>query len=252
MINKINKHKFIHQWYSFILKGVVFIAATFLAYIIYGTEKRNESLQENFPVNPLSGRIVFEEKGCTDCHAIDGFGGDNGPDLGRQIFFGSFYDLASRLWNHAPEMEIQSDFLNKKWPSFSSLEMDQLISYLFFLRYLGEPGKVAEGKRLLDEKKCLICHRIDQEGAPEGIALDHLQRYASPLLVAQLTWNHIPEMQKKMDTMGFERPTFNDQDITHISAYLRELNRTTQIETQYMSPGNPKRGAKLFVSKQCS
>lgn len=252
MRTKIRNQSVLPHRNSRLAGGLIFAAAVFFVYNIDGTVNGKASSQEELPVNPISGRIVFEEKGCIDCHAVDGFGGSDGPDLGRQKFFGSFYDLASRLWNHAPEMAVQSDFLEKKWPSITSAEMDRLISYLFFLRYLGEPGNVAEGKKLLQEKKCLTCHRIEDEGAPDGIALDQLQRYASPLLVAQITWNHIPEMQKKMNAMGLERPTFNDQDITHISAYLREFSRGTLMDTQYLSPGNPNKGSVLFITKQCS
>ncbi|MFQ6675097.1 MAG: c-type cytochrome [Fidelibacterota bacterium] len=208
--------------------------------------------QGEIPSNPMAGRIVFEEKGCIECHSIDGFGGTVGPDLGREMFFGSFYDLASRLWNHAPQMAIRAEYLEKEWPTFTTDEMDKLISYLFFLRYLGKPGNVSRGKTLLETKGCLNCHRVGDAGNPEGIALDQLQEYASPLYVAQVIWNHGPEMQKKMQEMGIERPVFDNEDITHISAYLREFSRIQPSRKQFMSPGNPRRGSELFVTKWCS
>ncbi|MFQ6616806.1 MAG: c-type cytochrome [Fidelibacterota bacterium] len=208
--------------------------------------------REEFPSNPMAGRIVFEDKGCIDCHSIDGFGGTRAPDLGRDMFFGSFYDLASRLWNHAPQMAIKAEYLEKEWPIFSTDEMDRLVTYLFFLRYLGEPGNVSKGKTLLETKGCLTCHRVGDKGNPEGVALDQLQAYASPLYIAQVIWNHGPEMQKKMHELGIQRPTFDDQDITHISAYLREFSRTRPSRRQFMSPGNPQRGRELFVTKWCN
>lgn len=208
--------------------------------------------QEGIPSNPMAGRIVFEQKGCIDCHSINGFGGTRAPDLGRDMFFGSFYDLASRLWNHAPQMAIKAEYLQKEWPSFTTDQMDRLVTYLFFLRYLGEPGNVSRGKTLLETKECLICHRVGDEGNLKGIPLDQLQAYASPLYIAQVIWNHGPEMQKRMHEMGIERPTFDDEDITHISAYLREFSRTQPSSRQFMSPGNPQRGAELFVTKWCS
>jgi cytochrome c551/c552 len=230
--------------------GLIVIAI--LIYCIYATISGKALIQESVPSNPMSGRIVFEEKGCIDCHAIDGFGGDIGPDLGREKFFGSFYDLASRLWNHAPKMMIQSDLLEKGWPSITSTELNQLISYLFYLRYLGEPGNVSKGMQLIEDKACLNCHRIGDHGAPDGIALDQLKVYASPLYIAQVIWNHGPDMQKKMIAMGIERTTFDNEDITHISAYLREFSRDRSPKRQYMSPGNPKEGSKLFNVKGCS
>lgn len=208
--------------------------------------------QGSLPPNPIAGRMVFEEKGCLDCHAIDGYGGTVGPDLGVDKFFGNFYDLGSRLWNHAPQMIVQSGALEKKWAMLTSAELDQLISYLFYLRYLGEPGNVSQGKKLIESKGCLSCHRIGQDGAPGGIALDQLQEYASPLYIAQVIWNHGPAMEAQMMTMAVERPTFNDADITHISAYLRAFTRTRSTRRQYMSPGNPQVGAQLFQSQGCA
>ena len=37
--------------------------------------------EEKAQGNPQAGRIVFESRGCPACHAIDGQGGDTGPDL---------------------------------------------------------------------------------------------------------------------------------------------------------------------------
>jgi mono/diheme cytochrome c family protein len=72
---------------------IVFVAAAYL------------SAQEiELPQNPLKGRLVFEEKGCIECHAIGGYGGTAGPDLSREEYHGSTLDLASIIWNHAPQM----------------------------------------------------------------------------------------------------------------------------------------------------
>ena len=51
--------------------------------------------QLELPQNPLKGQIVFEEKKCIECHSIGGYGGTEGPDLGREQYFGSILELAS-------------------------------------------------------------------------------------------------------------------------------------------------------------
>lgn len=203
------------------------------------------------PSDPMAGRIVFEKQGCIGCHAIDGFGGQVGPDLGREKFFGSFYELAARLWNHAPQMAIQAEYRGQAWSTMTSAELEQLISYLFYLRYLGEPGQVSRGKELLQEKGCLVCHRTGPQGPREGYPLDRLQKYASPLMMAQVIWNHGPSMQARLEELGMDRPVFDDHDITDISAYLRESSPGGAIPKGYMSPGNPQQGSRLFVTKWC-
>jgi putative heme-binding domain-containing protein len=37
--------------------------------------------EERVPGDPQAGRAVYESRGCPACHAIDGQGGDTGPDL---------------------------------------------------------------------------------------------------------------------------------------------------------------------------
>jgi cytochrome c551/c552 len=213
--------------------------------------KDDQENQQQLPTNPIVGRIVFEEKGCINCHAIDGFGGEVGPDLVREKYYGSFYDLAARLLNHAPQMAIRADLLEQKWPTLTGTETDQLISYLFYLRYLGEPGNISRGKELIQSKGCVNCHRIGNEGAEVGISLDNLTEFASPLYIAQVVWNHGPAMQERILEMGFQRPDFENGDIIHISAYLREFSRGRTSKRQFMSPGNPQNGAALFLAKGC-
>lgn len=222
------------------------------ASLVIANDKGPVASQQNIPANPMAGRIVFEEKGCINCHAIDGYGGDTGPDLGQDQFFGGFYDLASRLWNHAPAMIVKAGFREADWSMLTTKEVDELIAYLFYMRYLGEPGNISKGKQLIKSKGCLNCHTIDDEGETSGIPLDRLKAFASPLYVAQVIWNHGPEMQEQMKAMGIQSPTFEDESITHISAYLREFSRGTSGRRQYMSPGNPVAGANVFEAKGCS
>ena len=204
------------------------------------------------PSEPLEGRIVTEEKDCLKCHSISGAGGSIGPDLAKTYFQGSFLDLGSMLWNHIPDMVVEYKALNLPQPRFSDGEITSLISYLYYLRYLGNPGNVANGEQLLKTKGCLNCHVAGQEkGGDVGPGLDRITKYASPIYMAQAIWNHQPQMQKMMDKMGVQRPTFDGQEISDLSAYLRAVSRWTDQERVYLSPGNPKQGKKVFEDKGC-
>ena len=107
------------------------------------------------PTDPLNGQIVFEEKKCIACHAVGGYGGTAGPDLSRDRYFGSSLDLASVIWNHAPQMNRKFRQLHMDRPKFAEDEMLDLLGFLYYLRYLGEPGGVSNGRKLLDAKGCL-------------------------------------------------------------------------------------------------
>jgi cytochrome c551/c552 len=204
------------------------------------------------PENPLKGRYVFEQKGCITCHAIKGEGGNEGPDLGRSKFYGSFLQLASIMWNHSPQMLQRMRELDLPYPQFSREEMVNLISYLYYLRYLGEPGNLYRGKILVQEKGCLNCHSIKGKGENSAPAFDNLSKYISPLYLAQALWNHGPEMDKEIRKKGLTRPKFENKEVVDLSAYIRESTKGVEKESVYMSPGNPKRGKIVFSDKGCT
>ena len=141
--------------------------------------------QIELPKNPLKGQIIFEEKGCIECHAIGGYGGTEGPDLSQQMYFGSVLELASIIWNHTPQMNRKFRQLRMDRPQFTESEMLDLFGFLYYLRYLGEPGSVAKGKKLLETKGCTTCHTLGGQGGTVGPDFEQIQHYASPLYIVQ-------------------------------------------------------------------
>lgn len=203
------------------------------------------------PENPLEGWSVFEKKGCIKCHAIHGHGGKIGPDLGEKQFYGSFLQLAGVMWNHSPQMSERMREVRLTRPTFTQEEMASLIAYLYYLRYLGEPGNSMEGKKFFSEKGCIKCHSVGGIGGAIGPALDKMKIYVSPLYMAQSMWNHEPEMDAKMKELGIRRPKFEGREIVDLIAYIQEASAGTYEEKVYMLPGNPTAGERLFVSKGC-
>lgn len=203
------------------------------------------------PSAPLKGRIVFEHKNCDRCHAIAGAGGSSGPDLAKTFFQGSFLDLASMLWNHIPDMLVEYKARKLVRPTYTEEEVANLVSYLYYLRYLGNPGDIARGEKLLEEKNCVRCHVSDQNRSDLGPGFDRIKRYASPLELAQALWNHEPQMQDMMRRLGIPRPTFTGQEISDLSAVVRAASRSAQTERIYVSPGSPQDGAKVYEEKGC-
>lgn len=203
-----------------------------------------------FPTDPLNGRIAFEEKKCIACHAIGGYGGTAGPDLSRDQYFGSGLELASIIWNHAPQMNRKFRQLRMDRPNLSESEMLDLLGFLYYLRYLGEPGSVASGKRLLESKGCITCHSVAGEGEKIGPDFKNVQRYSAPLYLVQAMWNHGPAMQELIAKGKMKYPVLTGQDIVDIASYLRQVS-AAEVEIR-LSVGNPKKGRKLFEEKRCS
>ena len=204
----------------------------------------------SLPSDPLSGRLVFEEKGCIRCHALGGYGGTVGPDFAEEHFFGSSAELASALWNHIPEMNRKYRQRGIERPTLTESEMLNLMGFLYYLRYLGEPGSALTGGRLLEEKGCLSCHDPASTGSSVGPSFTDLEHEVSPVNLVQAMWNHVPAMQEEAYELGMAYPVLGDDDINDISAYLQIASaQGTRIR---MSTGDPNEGRQTFDAKHCT
>ena len=84
---------------------------------------------------------------------------------------------------------------------------------------LDEPGDPKRGERLFTGKGCAACHRA---AAPE---LAQWQRYASPILWAEVMWRHGPDMEERMARLGRPWPRFTGTEMADLVAYIRSVLR---------------------------
>jgi len=225
------------------IKKCIFIFLILIPVFLYAQEIQ-------LPQNPLKGQIIFEEKGCIECHTIGGYGGTEGPDLNKELYFGSVLELASIIWNHTPQMNRKFRQLRMERPTLSEEEMLDLFGFLYYLRYLGEPGSVSKGKKILETKGCILCHKVAGKGGDIGPNLESIQHFASPLYIVQSMWNHGPKMQEQIKKSGVNFPNLTGQDINNITTYIRQATMGN-VEVR-MSPGDPVKGKELFKSKGCN
>jgi cytochrome c2 len=198
----------------------------------------------------IQGRKVFEEKHCSQCHSIFERERKIGPKLGSDRVYGSFLDIFSTLWNHAPAMAVymRKEVLDR--PQFSTSELNQLVSFLYMLPYLGESGNSRKGEALLREKACFQCHSLGRKGRKDGVSLDALGVYQSQVVLLQRMWNHGPEMIGQMESTGTAIPTFSGNDMTDIFAALTE-SATEKSRKVFLGVGNTENGRKIFADKGC-
>lgn len=201
--------------------------------------------------NPVAGSRVFGSKGCGQCHAVNGMGGQVGPDLGRVPSPRSFYDLAAAMWNHFPRMAEQMRELGMLHPHLSPRETGDLIGFLYTLNYFDPPGKPETGQRLFSEKKCIVCHQVGGTGGVTGPNLDLLKQYGSPIFVATAMWNHGPAMAEAMRARGIKRPTFKGSELNDLIAYLKSASPESAEEPMHVLPGRAEEGRRLFLERDC-
>jgi cytochrome c len=200
------------------------------------------------PGDMTEGWKVFTKKKCNTCHAIWGEGGKEGPDLGPlPESYVSQTQLAALLWNHWPEMWGKMEAKKISPRKMDKKEMADLFAFLYFLRYMDEPGNPRNGKALAEAKYCTKCHPILKQGAkgdlsPWGV-------YMNPILWAQLMWKHGPQMEREMKKKGLPPVEFKGNEMVDIIAYIRSLS--SKMDKVYLKPGDLESGKKWFTQKGC-
>jgi cytochrome c2 len=197
----------------------------------------------------VEGRKVFEAKNCSQCHSIFERERKTGPKLQSSRFYGSFLDIFSILWNHAPAMAVHMRKEVLERPQFSTTELNQLVSFLYMLPYLGKPGDPRRGEALLKEKACFSCHSLGGRGKKDGISLDSLRAFQSQVVLLQRMWNHGPVMLSQMTATRTPVPTFSGNDISDLFAALTEQEKESR--KIFLGVGNAVHGQKMFTEKGC-
>ena len=63
------------------------------------------------PMDSHRGHLIFMNKGCVVCHAVNGVGGDVGPSLNAADMPSPMnaFDFAARMWKGAPAMVVMQE-----------------------------------------------------------------------------------------------------------------------------------------------
>jgi mono/diheme cytochrome c family protein len=76
------------------------------------------------------GRQLVRQKGCLECHSLNGQGGSAAGDLSRPEGLNSPASVISALWNHTVIGEEQAAAEEAFWPVFRPSEMADLTAFL--------------------------------------------------------------------------------------------------------------------------
>ncbi len=236
---------------------ITFVALLSTVFFFYGFTSGNFLIQQkqtdkkNLPKNPLDGRIVFEHNGCINCHSINGFGGKTAPNFSAENFLGGDYDLITQMWNHSPKMLKMIEQINTDKQNLSTEDFRKLRYFIYFLGFISNNGSVSKGQELFTQMKCINCHSIGKVISGK-INLNKIGYYASPIYLAQVMWNHAAQMHKKQKASNIESPLFKENEFANLAAYLEAVSTLGKRNKNFMFPGNPVEGERLFESKNCS
>jgi mono/diheme cytochrome c family protein len=202
------------------------------------------------PGRPSLGKRLFAAKGCVTCHRVGGAGGTAGPDLGDVKMYASPIAIAASMWNHGPKMTAAMAARNVPRPTFTGSELVDLIAYINAASpkpTRGQihvlPGRARDGRRVFQEKRCVVCHQQDPAGdGPPDLA----ERAAQVGLVefAAAMWNKAPLMTRAMESRLDAVPHLRPDEFADLVAYLYSVRYFKQA-------GDARRGVITAVNRGC-
>jgi mono/diheme cytochrome c family protein len=164
------------------------------------------------PGNPESGKRLFTQKGCFQCHSPQGE-----LDLSKKKDFPrTLAQFAGMMWNHSYKMWKAMEERGMERPTLSPQEMADLVAYLFSTHYFDEPGDPVRGKNVFIKKQCNLCHAKGTK-MPN---LSVLKSQISPIFMAQAMWNHGAEMLEKMRKAGVPWRKVDGKEMADLMEYL--------------------------------
>lgn len=194
-----------------------------IAYLAPATGGPEEGPLYVLPGRAESGRQLFAEKRCVECHAVGGAGGRVGPDLVERGVRQSPTEFAATIWNKAPAMAAAMQSRGISLPQLTPEQMADIVAYLYSVRYFAS-GNVQQGYAVASQKGCLNCHALRGERGKIASDLTKAKGLDSPPAVLAALWNHTlvtPTVAgKKLDWPGF-----TPQEMADLIAMLQSVSQ---------------------------
>ena len=106
------------------------------------------------------------------------------------------------------------------------------------------------GRYLFNEKGRGNCHPLSGRGKEDEPGLDQFPQNISPVYASEIIWNHGPVMNAEMAKLGMKWPTFEGTEMMDLLEYIK-TNARGPKEVAFITPGNPREGGQVFMTKGC-
>jgi mono/diheme cytochrome c family protein len=202
------------------------------------------------PGDPRVGKVLFAQKHCIQCHRLGREGGTTGPRLDALPRGIPPLTIAQDLWNHGPVMVPAIRRMGLDVPRFEGSEIIDLFAYLRghgqrqAAREFRSAGNPERGKRLFASKGCGSCHSVFTGGSGIGPDLGRTELRGSVTQLAGRMWNHWPAMSEAMQALGMASPTFRQDELADVFAYL--------FVSRYDGQASRPRGDAVYRAKGCA
>ncbi len=194
-----------------------------IAYLAPNSAGPTEGPLYTLPGRADTGRVLFKEKRCTDCHGARGEGGRVGPDLLDRGAHKTLIEFAAAMWNKAPAMTAAMKPQGMAMPQLRPEEMADIVAYLYSVRYFAEPGRRPNGWTVVTSKGCLRCHAMPGERGKTASDLSHTRTLESPAAAVAALWNHLVLMPRDGAAVKARWPQFGPGEMADLATFLQSV-----------------------------
>jgi cytochrome c2 len=196
------------------------------------------------------GEQVLRDRGCINCHKVNGEGGNRAPDLGvRKSRNYTPAGLAGVLWNHDPSAWAQTGVRTKGAFAINAGQSADLFAYFTSKRYFEPMADARRGKQIFRAKQCSSCHGIRERASADAPTVVTWHSLRDPIGFALDTWN--PQgMERALERKGVRYPRFTSQEMNDLLLYLDNLREIRSKKFQFQL-ADSEQGRNVFHSVQC-
>jgi nitric oxide reductase subunit C len=223
---------------NFFISGTVICTAVF----IWLTIDTHTTIPKRTNTDELTdevvlGKRVWHKHNCNDCHTILGIGGYYSPDVTKA------YSTRGEAWLKAFLRNPESpDPKRRKMPNLG-LTDDEINKLVVFFRWvdaidtnewppnpvleerpitvaLKEMPQIAMGRKVYEQNRCDLCHKIGDKGGAVGPNLTQVGNQRNPLWLEEQIRN--PKSHKP-DTQMPRFPQISESELHALAGYLMSL-----------------------------
>jgi mono/diheme cytochrome c family protein len=175
-----------------------------------------------FPASdPENGWVIFQKKGCIQCHSLNAQSTGAGPSLGPgRPLPSSFSEFGAIMLNHFPKMQESMKSQGNSVPEFEGEDMSDLVGFIYSLHYVEPSGSVAVGASTFAWRGCSECHGAAADGTRAAPALRGTGRNYTANRLATDLWRHGARMYQQNNRLKHNWPMLQDSDIGNLLTFL--------------------------------
>jgi mono/diheme cytochrome c family protein len=206
-------------------------------------------------MNLLEGKIaadgaaVLLEKGCTNCHSFDNWGGMFGPDLGSNRIRGNTpATLAAAMWNQAPAMwrEIGPDAV----PAMNREEAAGVFAFFYSRLYFDDVAYSTPRGESLFRSRCSDCHDLNTVAGSTkvGPPVESWGTIKDPIALVARMWNHSVDMLDQTNRQVQSWPRLSGSDSRALVSYLWQVPELVPVKAAFRF-GDDAQGRRVFIDR---